>query len=282
MKPAKIAFIGGGNMARGLIGGMLADNFPASNIWVSDPDIAQANTLQQLYPGIHITADNIEAVGNTDTLVLAVKPQTLKSVALELASAVQTGQQLVISIAAGIRSIDLERWLGGDVSVVRCMPNTPALVSSAATGLYANARVNPAQHDFAESILRAVGLTVWVANEELIDAVTAVSGSGPAYFFLVMEALEQAGVKLGLETEVARLLSIQTAFGAAKLALESDETPAILRQRVTSKGGTTERAIDVLSKGNLLQLFADALSAASQRAQQMADDYGADNTETNT
>jgi len=181
----------------------------------------------------------------------------------------------VVSVAAGIRIADLERWLGGSLPVVRVMPNTAALIGSGASGLFANSRVSAAQRDEAESILRAVGVTVWVKEENLIDTVTAVSGSGPAYFFLVMEALEKAAIKYGLDPETARLLTLETAYGAAKMALEGQEEPAALRRRVTSPGGTTERAIQALEQGQLERIVDDAVAAAMDRARELADVLGA-------
>jgi pyrroline-5-carboxylate reductase len=273
MQHPSITFIGGGNMATSLIGGLITDGWNPDHIQVSEPDAERRELLHGRY-GVHADADNDTMVSRGDVVVLAVKPQILKSVASEIAEAVQRRQPLVISIAAGVREPDLNRWLGGAAAVVRCMPNTPALVQTAATGLYANARVTPEQRDLAESILRAVGMTQWVEDEDLLDAVTALSGSGPAYFFLVMEALEEAGVALGLAAEQARLLTLQTAMGAAKMALESSVGPAELRARVTSPGGTTERAIQVLEDGGLRALLHDALSAARERAEQLAETLG--------
>ncbi len=206
--------------------------------------------------------------------MLAVKPQVIRTVASEISAAVQARHPLIISIAAGIRSADLDRWLGGNTAVVRCMPNTPALVQSGATALIANARVSDEQRNLAESILRAVGLTLWLDDEQLMDAVTALSGSGPAYFFLIMEALQAAGVQLGLPEQTAQLLTLQTAFGAAKMALESDEDAATLRRRVTSPGGTTERALQTLENGGLRELIARALTAARDRSRELADQLG--------
>jgi len=276
MNTRTITFIGGGNMARSLIGGMMSNDWPADLIHVADPDQKQLELITSAFPGIHTHTDNGSATEATEIVVLAVKPQILPEVARSLAGSIDKDKHLVISIAAGIRSHDIDRWLGGDQAIVRCMPNTPALVQSGATGLFANARVSDEQCSLAESILRSVGITLWVKDEALIDAVTAVSGSGPAYFFLVIEALEDAGVKLGLDRDSARLLSLETAFGAAKLALESKDTAATLRQRVTSKGGTTEQALKVLEEGGLRTLFAEALKAAAQRANELADKLGAE------
>lgn len=270
MKTTPVAFIGGGNMARSLIGGLIADGCDPDNFWVSDPNEVQRESLRNHF-GVHVSADNNESLARARVVVLAVKPQILQEVAAGLAATVQAKKPLVISIAAGVREPDLRRWLGGEIALVRTMPNTPAVVGSAATALFANTWVSEEQRQLAESIMRAVGLTVWLQNEDLLDGVTALSGSGPAYFFLVMEALEQAGIKLGLSPEIARLLTLQTAFGAAKMALESAESPAVLRVRVTSPGGTTERAVAVLNMGGLEALFVEALDAACRRSRELGD-----------
>ena len=273
MKTTRIAFIGGGNMARSLIGGLIADGCKPDNILVSDPSPNQRHTLSAQF-GVTVVADNTAAVAGAEVAVLAVKPQAMHPVATALADAVQGSRPLLVSIAAGIREPDLRRWLGGDVALVRAMPNTPALVGSGATALFANRWVSEAQRELAESIMRAVGLTIWVEDETLLDSVTALSGSGPAYFFLVMEAMEQAGVDLGLSPEDARLLTLQTAFGAAKIALESNDGPSTLRERVTSPGGTTEQAIKTLREGGLEALFAKALKAAHTRSQELGELLG--------
>ena len=273
---SRLAFIGGGNMARSLIGGLLHNGWPARNIVVSDPDPEQPARLYQLDPDLSVINDNEAAVATADVVVFAVKPQILQMVCRELADTLQQSRPLVLSIAAGIRSTDIERWCGGDLPIVRCMPNTPALVQSGATGLFANPKVSDAQRALAETLMRAVGTTVWVDDEPQLDAVTALSGSGPAYVFLVIEAMQAAGEKLGLADEVARLLAIETVFGAAKLALESPDSPATLRERVTSKGGTTERALEVLEAGGIRKLFEDALAAARKRAKELAEQLGKD------
>lgn len=269
MHQRTIAFIGGGNMARSLISGLIADGYGADRIWVTDPAEAKLAELHDHF-SVRTTASNIEAASAADVVVLAVKPQVLKGVAEALAATVQATKPLVISIAAGVRERDIQRWLGGGIAIVRTMPNTPALVQSGATALYANPAVSDEQHNLAESILRAVGLTVWVKDEALMDTVTALSGSGPAYFFLVMEALEKAAVQLGLPQDTARLLTLQTAFGAAKMALESSEDAVTLRARVTSPGGTTERAIAVLEQNRIREIFEEALRAAHARSQELA------------
>jgi pyrroline-5-carboxylate reductase len=273
MKNVTLAFIGGGNMATSLIGGLLADHVAPAQMTVTDTNPAALQAVGARF-GVQTTADNSAAVARADVLVLAVKPQVLKSVAQGVAAAVQTRQPLVISVAAGVRCNDLARWLGGDVALVRAMPNTPALLQTGATALFATAPVTAAQRDLAESILRAVGLTLWVTDEDQMDAVTALSGSGPAYFFLLMEAMEDAAVALGLEPQTARLLTQQTALGAARVAIESEESPADLRRRVTSPGGTTEQAIGSFQRAGLPALVLEAMSAARDRAVELSKQLG--------
>jgi pyrroline-5-carboxylate reductase len=275
MKDKTICFIGGGNMARSLIGGLIHDGYPAERLWVSDPNPQQLEVVRAGL-GVRTSASNTETLALADVAVLAVKPQALKEVAREIAPTLAERRLLVVSVAAGVRSADLDRWLGGGTALVRVMPNTPALVQSGAAALYATADVTPEQRDQAESIMRAVGLALWVDDEDLMDVVTAVSGSGPAYFFLVMEALEQAAQELGLGADTARLLTLQTAFGAAKMAMESEETVADLRRRVTSPGGTTERALQVLQEGGIEALFRDAVKAARERSEELAHLLGED------
>lgn len=275
MKNASISFIGGGNMARSLIGGLIRADAKPQNIRVAEPDEQKRIELAQLF-GVHAVADNAEAVAGADVVVFAVKPQILKDVARGLADVVIAHQPLVVSIAAGVREHNLRRWLGDNVAIVRTMPNTPALVQSGATALYANELVKEAQRALAESIMRAVGMTLWVHDEAQMDAVTALSGSGPAYFLLVMEAVEQAGVALGLSPDTARLLTLETAFGTAKLALESAEDVGVLRARVTSPGGTTEQGVKVLQDGNITDLFARALEVARKRSVELANEFGVD------
>lgn len=268
-----VGFIGAGNMARSLAGGLLKNGWSKKQVILSDPDAGQRQTVASVL-GVKTYADNHDVAAPADILVLAVKPQALGAVATSLAPALQKKKPLIISIAAGVRLEDLEHWLGATLPIVRAMPNTAALISSGASGMYANAHVDPTRHDQAESILRAVGVTVWVREERLLDVVTALSGSGPAYFFLVMEALERAAIENGLDPAQARLLTLETAFGAAKMALEGQEEPAQLRQRVTSPGGTTEQAVKVLEDGGLRSLFTQAIRAAIFRARELADMFG--------
>lgn len=270
-----IAFIGGGNMATSLVGGLLAQDHPADGIWISDPDTARLSMLQQRY-AVRTSADNALAASRADTLVLAVKPQVMRPVAEGLRETVRAGRPLVMSVAAGVRATDIQRWLGGQAAIVRCMPNTPALLGAGATALYANAHVSATQRSNAEDIMRAAGMTLWVDDEALLDAVTAVSGSGPAYYFLLMELMEKVGAELGLEPSAARALTLQTALGAARMALESGEPPGTLRERVTSPGGTTEQAIRRFLEGGLEPLVREALTAARDRAVELGAKLGAD------
>ncbi len=260
-------------MAASLIGGLIADGFPPHRIRVAEPDAGRRAWLEGRFP-VRAEADNRAVAEAAGVLVLAVKPQVLREVAQALAPVVQAQRPLVISIAAGVRERDLERWLG-EVPLVRAMPNTPALVQSGATALHANPRVDEAQRALAESIMRAVGITLWLEEEGQMDAVTALSGSGPAYCFLVMEAMEEAAHALGLSRETARLLTLQTAFGAAKMALESEEDIAALRRRVTSPGGTTEAALRVLEAGGIRALLKEAMEAACRRSRELAQALGA-------
>lgn len=275
MTSTPIAFIGGGNMARSLIGGLIADGVEAQSLWVAERAPQSREALRAQF-GVRTFESNPEAVIGAGIVVLAVKPQVLREVAQGIAEAVQHQKPLVISIAAGVRMADIDRWLGGGVALVRTMPNTPALVRSGATALYAAAGVSAERRRQAESVLRAVGLTVWVDDEADIDAVTALSGSGPAYFFLVMEAMEAAAVQLGLKPDTARLLALQTAFGAAKIALEASESPAELRERVTSPKGTTEAAVQVLREAGIEAIFSRALAAAAARSRELGDLLGSD------
>ncbi len=274
MTQPTIAFIGGGNMASSLIGGLLSDGYPADRIRVAEPDPEQRQALQQRF-GIIVTGSNQEAAHGATGVVLAVKPQVMREVAEELEATLRDNHAVAISIAAGIREPDLRRWLGGDAAVVRTMPNTPSLVGSGATALYANPHVSEDQRELAEALMRAVGLVQWVDDEQLMDAVTAVSGSGPAYFFLLMELMEDAGAKLGLPRETARLLTLETALGAARMALESEDDAQTLRRKVTSPGGTTERAINTLEEGDIRALVERAIQAAAQRARELGDQLGA-------
>jgi pyrroline-5-carboxylate reductase len=273
MKNAIITFIGAGNMGHSLIAGLIADGYPANQIWATDSNPEKLAELRAHF-AINTTPDNHIAASHADAVLFAVKPQILKTVVTELAPTLQQKKCLVISIAAGIHETNLCHWLPEKTAIVTCMPNSPALIRAGATALYANSHVSTTQKNLAESILRAVGITVWLTNENQLDIVTALSGSGPAYFFRVIEAMEAAAAELGLPADLAHLLTVQTALGAARMALESSESPATLRQRVTSPGGTTERALEILESGNITKLFSAAIHGAQQRAKELAEKFG--------
>jgi len=275
MDTTRITFIGGGNMARSLLGGLIADGVPPARLCVAEPDAARRAALQTDF-GVEVHAENAAAAAQAGVVVLAVKPQVMQEAARSVASAVAAQGALAISIAAGIRTAELTRWLGAGVAVVRAMPNTPALLGCGATALYAGAGVTPAQQDLAESILRAVGSVSWVEQEAQMDTVTALSGSGPAYFFLLIEAMAEAATELGLQEEMARLLAVETALGGARMALESNEPVDALRRRVTSPGGTTEAALQALEDGNFKALVATALRRAEARSRELADRFAQD------
>tara|TARA_B110000444_G_scaffold259783_1_gene304621 strand:+ start:689 stop:1504 length:816 start_codon:yes stop_codon:yes gene_type:complete len=264
----KIAFIGGGNMATSLIGGILDKGHPSSHITVSGPTEEKLFRLNQKF-GISTTKDNSIAATGAEVILLSVKPKMVKSVSLELSASLKH-RPLVISVAAGIPLSSLQKWLGKDAPIVRCMPNTPALVQAGATGLFANTVVSREQCGLATEIFNAVGVCCWLEKEEDIDAVTAVSGSAPAYFFLFMEAMEKTGIELGLSQKVARKLILQTALGAAKMAMENDIEPAELRRRVTSPAGTTEAAINTFLEGDIVGLFNKAMTSCVKRAKELA------------
>ncbi len=264
-----IGFIGGGNMAQAIMGGLINAGFAADHLWISDPDHAKLTEFSNR-TGVKIANDNEALVTHAEVVVLAVKPQVMADVLKPLAASIQRQQPLLISVAAGIPIQLIQAWTDADAAVVRVMPNTPALVRAGASGLYAAEGVSEAHRSLAESIMRAVGVVVWVDNEYLIDSVTAVSGSGPAYFFYLMEVLAEAGIKQGLSEDQARLLSIETAFGAAKLALESDYSAAELRRRVTSPGGTTEAAIAQMQQQGFSVMVDKAVAAAVQRSAELA------------
>ncbi len=267
-----IGFIGAGNMASALVGGLLARGHQPQNFALADAQPAQLVGFKE--QGLFTTANNADVFERADVIVLAVKPQVLCEVLKPLALMAQAKKPLIISIAAGIPLASIDRWLGGNMAIVRAMPNTPALVQTGATGLYANATVTREQKQQAEMILNAVGLTLWVDDEALIDSVTAVSGSGPAYFFYVMEAMIAAGCELGLDEKTARALTLQTALGSAQMAITADVNPDELRRRVTSKGGTTEQAVAAFDAADLKGIFSQALAACAAKGQELAQVLG--------
>lgn len=267
----KIAFVGGGNMANSIIGGLVATGFAPGEIVACDPLQDNLDRLKTDY-GVAITSDNASGVKNAGTVVLAVKPQVMKAVCESLRENL-AHKPLVISIAAGVPAARLAEWLGEDLALVRCMPNTPALVQAGASGLFANPHCSPAQKQTAEQIMSAVGIVEWLNDEKLIDAVTAVSGSGPAYFFLFMEAMIAAGVDQGLSRDTATNLAIQSCLGAGLLAKDSDVDVAELRRRVSSPGGTTLKAIESFEQADLRATVARAMRACADRAEEMANEF---------
>ena len=271
MSKTRIAFIGAGNMAASLIGGLRAQGLEAAQIRASDPGAEQRAKIHAEH-GIDLFESNAEAIEGADVVVLSVKPQAMKAVCQALQPNLQDGQ-LIVSIAAGITCASLQSWVGAR-PVVRCMPNTPALLRQGVSGLYATAEVSGEQRQQAEQLLSAVGIALWLDSEAQLDAVTAVSGSGPAYFFLLIEAMTAAGEKLGLSREVASKLTLQTALGAAHMAVSSDVDAAELRRRVTSPNGTTEAAIQSFQADGFEALVQKALGAAAHRSAEMAEQLG--------
>ncbi|QKG67501.1 pyrroline-5-carboxylate reductase [Pseudomonas sp. B14-6] len=271
MSKTRIAFIGAGNMAASLIGGLRAKGLDAAQIRASDPG-AETRTKVQAEHGVEVFADNADAIQDADVVVLAVKPQAMKAVCEAIRPSLKPNQ-LVVSIAAGITCASMNNWLGAQ-PIVRCMPNTPALLRQGVSGLFATAEVNAEQRQQAEELLSAVGIALWLNEEQQLDAVTAVSGSGPAYFFLLIEAMTAAGVKLGLPADIAAQLTVQTALGAAHMAVASDVDAAELRRRVTSPAGTTEAAIKSFQAGGFEALVEKALGAAAHRSAEMAEQLG--------
>jgi pyrroline-5-carboxylate reductase len=271
MSKTRIAFIGAGNMAASLIGGLRAKGLDAAQIRASDPG-EETRARVKAEHGIEVFADNAEAIQDADVVVLAVKPQAMKAVCEAIRPSLKPNQ-LVVSIAAGITCASMNNWLGAQ-PIVRCMPNTPALLRQGVSGLFATAEVNADQRQQAQELLSAVGIALWLTEEQQLDAVTAVSGSGPAYFFLLIEAMTAAGVKLGLPADIAAQLTLQTALGAAHMAVASDVDAAELRRRVTSPAGTTEAAIKSFQADGFEALVEKALGAAAHRSAEMAEQLG--------
>ena len=264
----RIAFIGGGNMARSLIGGLLKTGIPAASIAVAEPQAESRQSLAREF-GVATYAENRLAAAEADVIVLAVKPQIMPAIHTELRDTLQRNRPLLISIAAGVRLDQLERWFGA-LPIVRCMPNTPALIGAGATGLCANARVSPPQRAQAQHVMDAAGLTRWVDDEALMDTVTGISGSAPAYFFALVEALEDAAVAQGMDRDTARALAAQTCLGAGRMLVESGEAPGELRRRVTSPNGTTQAALESFAADGLPAIVAHAVAAATRRGGELA------------
>lgn len=265
----KMTIIGAGNMGGSLLLGLIQAGFSPADLTVADPDQNKLATWQQKF-NIHIMSDNLAAVSQAEVILLAIKPQQIRAVAEEIAPVVAKNKPLVISIAAGVLEESIQKALGGHVPIVRCMPNTPALIGCGMSALYANQYVTQKQQEWAMTILQSVGKVVWLSHEKQMDAVTALSGSGPAYFFLVIEALQAAGEKLGLPKDMAKLLTLQTAYGAACMALDATESISGLRSKVTSPGGTTQAAIKILEENNLSHILFAAVQAAEKRSEELA------------
>jgi pyrroline-5-carboxylate reductase len=270
----KITFIGGGNMASALIAGLAGQLTAGANIHVVDPNPDQLGRLADSF-GVSTALQVGDVVSQSDVIVLAVKPQQMREVAAALLPMLASARPLLLSIAAGIRGVDLARWLGGYGAIVRTMPNTPALIGQGITGMVAMAGVSAQQKAVADDIMKAVGATVWLDDESLIDPVTAVSGSGPAYVFYFIEAMQQAAQELGLSAEQGKQLALATFVGAAQLAARSPEEVSVLRERVTSKGGTTYAALTSMEQSGVKQAIVDAVKAASQRGRELGEQLGA-------
>lgn len=269
-----IAFIGAGNMAQAIIKGMLAAGYPPNKICASGRTQAKLDQLTA-DTGIHTSIDNLSLCDQADVIVLGVKPHMMGDLVKSIAHAIDPSKHLIVSVAAGILAGSIDSWLGQTTPIVRCMPNTPSLVGKGAAGLFATTGVSSAQKHAASTIMQSVGLALWVETEAHIDAVTAVSGSGPAYYFLMMEAMIAGAEELGLSNDMAQQLVLQTAVGAAQMAQESQQTPAQLRLAVTSPKGTTEQAIDTFNKGDFSQLCSQAMAAAHHRSKELANLYKA-------
>ena len=268
-----LAFIGGGNMARSIIGGLVSSGWPVDRVRVSDPSRSQRDFLEDEF-NLSCFEDNGQCVETAETVILAVKPQVLRQALDSIRDPLVARQPLLISIAAGIRSTTIARWVGEEIPIVRVMPNTPALVNCGISGMMANPLASDQQKRDAEQIMRAVGEIVWVDSDEDIDTVTGISGSGPAYFFKLMEIMIQTGVQHGLDGPTAGKLALQTALGAAKLALDSEHGPDELRRQVTSPGGTTEAAIRAMEDRDIDATFSSGITAAIVKSDDLAKTLG--------
>jgi len=270
MSDYSVGFIGGGNMGRALIGGLVSSGYPHGQLCIAEPDAERRRILSPGLPGVTITADNHDVARRADCLVLAVKPQIMQAVCTDLAPTVQERRPLIVSVAAGTHSRDIDAWLGGDLAVVRVMPNQPALLLEGASGLFANERVSDEQRERAIEIISAVGSVVRVTDEDKIDAVTAISGTGPAYFYLLIDALIRSAEQFGLDPKAAHKLVMDTAKGSAALAAVSGESMEAMIERVRSPGGTTAAAFEVFDAEDIRATFARAFTAARDRARALA------------
>ena len=270
MSSYRVGFIGGGNMARALAGGLTSSGYPPANLLIADPNSEQRAILRHDLPGVKVTADNDEVARAADCLVLAVKPKMMREVCRGLAAAVQQKRPLVISVAAGTHSRDIDDWLGAELAVVRVMPNQPAMLLEGASGMFANELTSSEQRDRATEIISAVGSVVHVHDEDSIDAVTAISGTGPAYFYFLIDMLMQAAEEFGLDAQAAHKLVMDTAKGSAALASVSGESMSAMIEHVRSPGGTTAAAFEVFDDENVREVFAKAFTAARDRAVELA------------
>ena len=269
MNEANITFIGAGNIATALIMGLIATDYPADKLIVSNPTSKKLQLLHKKL-GVHITQNNVEAAENADIIIFAVKPHTMPAVCRELKNSIEKNTPLLISVASGVTTQQIESWLNSRPAVVHAIPNTPLTVRAGATGLFANTHTTEAQREQAEMLFRSAGVAVWVDEEDHIELVLAVSGSGPAYYFLFMEAMQEAAQAMGLSHDMARLLTSQTVLGAARMAMETDQDVMQLRQSITSPNGTTAAAIRVFETGNIRKVMADAMQAAYNRSKEMS------------
>ncbi len=271
MKNIKVAFVGGGNMTRAIAGGLIDSGFDAADILISEPVDEARESLAADFPGVLTSADNKAVVAAASCVVLAVKPQILPEVCRDLRDTVQQRRPLIVSLAAGTRGADIDAWLGGSLSVVRLMPNQPALLRLGVSGLFANEQTSPEEQERAARIIGAVGSVVPVNSEADMDAITAVSGSGPAYFFLLIDMLMKSAIDLGITADVARTLAVETARGSAALAISETASMDELIARVRSPGGTAAAALESLENANVRDIFSTAITAARDRAVELAD-----------
>ncbi|MEM5529221.1 pyrroline-5-carboxylate reductase [Gammaproteobacteria bacterium AS21] len=271
MQPS-IAFIGAGNMSRAILGGMLTNGYPAQQITATGRDKDKLADLAA--QGVNVTTDNAQAMASAEIVVLAVKPQMMKDVTIPLAAIAQQHKPLIVSVAAGIPAQSLNKWLGGNLAIIRCMPNTPALVQKGASALFANDLVSDQQKQTVQQMIANTGLALWVDSQDQLDAVAALSGSGPAYYFLLMESMISAAIAQGLSREIAEKLTLQTALGAASIAHQSEDTPAQLRRKVTSPKGTTEQAILSFERAGFADMIQQGMQANIKRSQELATELG--------
>ncbi len=270
MQNLNVVFIGGGNMGQALVTGLLDSGWNADSITIVDKDEAMINMLTEKFASSHVYSQSEAALNLADVVVLAVKPQVMQIACEQIAAQCQIKRPLIISIAAGVLIKSIDAWLGGELPIIRCMPNTPALVQAGVTGLFANDEVSTEQRELGYEILSCVGTALWIDKESLLDAVTALSGSGPAYFFYLIEAMIEAGLNLGLSEAQTRELTVATASGAAKLISTSDQSAQDLRLAVTSKGGTTEAAINTLQQHDMKKIIKTAIKNAALKSQQLS------------